>query len=430
MQVKNLHKLPKEISGLINKIGMACDKKGIKAYVVGGFVRDIYLGLANYDLDIVIESDAISFAKSSLGELGAHLICHSRFGTATISTFERHKLDIATARKEIYEQPAALPKVSPSGIFEDLKRRDFTINTLAFSINKNNFGALLDYFGGLDDLKDKKIKVLHNLSFIDDPTRILRAIRFEIRFKFKIEPQTMRLLKKSLKLNMLEKTQKHRTRDEIILLLKENNPIGCIKRLQALGGLNFICSKIKVDYKLLNSIKSQIKWFHEKSPRKRALDVWVLYFIGLIDKVNFDDINYILRNFAFGRGDTKRIRDYKLHINDLIEKISKANLTPSQVYNILEPLPYELILMIKAKTHAYRQAGHNKIIDKHICDFFNIYNGKRLYISGKDLKSIGLVPGPHFKDILKKTLCAKLDGKLLSKEDELEYLMAYAKRFN
>lgn len=422
MKVQNLNKLPKEILNLVYKIGKFCDTKKINGYTVGGFVRDLYLGLSNFDLDIVVEANAIEFAENLLKELGSHLICHHRFGTATISILEKHKIDIATARKEIYECPASLPKVTPSTLFEDLKRRDFTINTLAFSINKKNFGELIDYFGGLKDLREKKIRILHDLSFIDDPTRILRAIRFETRFNFKIEPKTLSLLKKSLAISVLGKVQKQRIRDEIILLLKEKDPIACIKRMNYLIGFSFIHPKIKPDYKLLTALACQINWFNVTFPKKRALDSWLLYFIVLVDKISFDDTNHILRNFCFRRGETKRIRDYKIHIDTLIKKLSQKSLSPSQIYRILEPLPYELILMVKVKCKL-------KIVDKHILDFFNIYNGERLSVSGKDIASLGLKPGSYFKDILKKTLYAKLDGKLLSNLDELEYLKSCVRKY-
>ncbi|MEW5758227.1 MAG: hypothetical protein AB1755_01960 [Candidatus Omnitrophota bacterium] len=429
MHVKNLNKLPKDILDLIYRIGKACDRGRVRGFVVGGFVRDLYLGIANLDLDIVLEDNAVEFAKELVEELGTHLICHHRFKTATICTFEKHKLDIATARKEIYEHPAALPIIEPSTIFEDLKRRDFTINTLAFSINKDDFGTLIDYFNGLADLKKKNIRILHELSFIDDPTRILRAIRFETRFNFKIEPDTLRLLKKSFRLNLLEKVEKQRIRDEIILLLKEKNPVACIKRIDDLIDFNFIHPRIEVDYKLLEAVSKQISWFNINFPKKRALDSWLLYFIALLDKLSNDDISHILRNFCFRRGESKRIRDYKSNVDKLIARLSKRTLNPSDIYKILEPLSYELTIMIRAKTLAHHHIKKNKIIASHIHNFFNIYNGQRLSVNGKDISNLGFKPGPYFKDILKKTLYAKIDGRLLSNLDEMEYLKACARKY-
>lgn len=429
MLIKKIGNLPKDILNLIHKIGKASDKEGIRAYVVGGFVRDLCLGLKNLDLDIVLENNAIEFAHKLAKDLGSNLVCHHRFGTATICTFEKHKLDIATARKEVYEHPAALPNVAPATIFEDLKRRDFTINTLAFSINKNNFGSLVNYFKGLEDLKAKKIRVLHELSFIDDPTRILRAIRFETRFDFKIENSTLNLLKKSFDLGMLNRVEKQRIRDEIILLLKEKHPLACIRRVSNLIGFSFVHPKIEANYKLLNSTSRQIDWFNEKFPKKRAIDSWLLYFIALVDNISKEDTSHILKNFCFRKGETKRIRDYKLNIDKLIKRLAKKELAPSQIYRILEPLPYEIILAIKAKISICGHKEKNKIIDRHVLDFFSTYNGKRLSVNGKDLSSLGLKPGPHFKDILKKTLYAKIDGKLLSSLDEVEYLKACTRKY-
>lgn len=174
-----LRKLPKEIQDLISKAARVASGNNISAYLVGGFVRDLLLGVKNLDLDIVVEGDGIKFAQDFAHTLKAKLILHRRFGTATITLGYNLKIDIATARKETYPYPACLPVVTSGTIEDDLARRDFTINAMAISIMQKDFGRFIDLLYGKHDLYHKKIRVLHNLSFIDDPTRILRAIRFE-----------------------------------------------------------------------------------------------------------------------------------------------------------------------------------------------------------------------------------------------------------
>ena len=205
-------KLPK----LLKEIGEIADRENIKIFVVGGLVRDLLLGVKDLDIDIVVEANAINFAKV----LSDKFVTHEGFKTATIEK-GGFKIDLATARKEYYKKPAALPQITPATIREDLFRRDFTINAMAISLNKDNFKELVDFYNGQKDLKDKKIRVLHDKSFIDDPTRIFRAIRFQKRLEFEIEPHTQKLMADAINLGMIEKLKAQRIKKEMDLFLKE-----------------------------------------------------------------------------------------------------------------------------------------------------------------------------------------------------------------
>jgi len=200
-----LSRLPYEIRDLVHRASGLARETNLSAYIVGGLVRDLLLGFKNFDLDIVVERDGIRFAEKFAAILKARLIRHRRFGTATVICRCGLKVDIATARREYYPQAGGLPVVSPGTLEDDLLRRDFTINAMAISINRADFGRIIDLFDGRSDLRDKKIRILHDLSFIDDPTRILRAIRFEKRYSFSIEANTLRLLKEASRKNMLGK---------------------------------------------------------------------------------------------------------------------------------------------------------------------------------------------------------------------------------
>ena len=183
---------------ILRKVGRMANSSECSAFMVGGMVRDLVLGVKNLDLDIVIEGDAIGIGKILADALGATLVVHRRFGTCSVVTKDRVRIDLATARKESYQRPAAFPTVEFSSLKDDLMRRDFTINTMAISLNKSDFGKLIDLFGARDDLLKKNIRVMHDASFIDDPTRIFRAIRLEQRFGFRIDRHTEKLMKEAI----------------------------------------------------------------------------------------------------------------------------------------------------------------------------------------------------------------------------------------
>jgi tRNA nucleotidyltransferase (CCA-adding enzyme) len=421
-----LNNLSEEVRELIHLASDVANKNNMSVYLVGGFVRDLILGVKNLDLDIVVEGDGIKFAEVLSQKLNVGLIRHRRFGTATVILKKHLKVDIATTRQEYYPQPAHLPEVTCGVLKDDLMRRDFTINAMAISINRQDFGRFIDCFGGRQDLADKKIRVLHNLSFIDDPTRILRAIRFEQRYNFKIEPKTLKLLREANELKMLERVQPQRLRDELILILKEGYPLKPLNRIKELIKFNFINSGLSLSKKnlvFLKSVESQINWFKRKYPKRRQLDTWLSYLIGLIDPLNINNIKLICKKFAFRRGEEKRILAYKKLEPQFIKELSRDKIKASRVFSLLEPLSYEVIILIKAKFSRQsgipQNAGKNRNIQKHVKDFFEIYNGTHLYISGADLHKLGLTPGPYYQKIFHRVLNAKLDGLVKTKKEEL-----------
>jgi len=410
-----LRKLPKEIQDLIHLASGIAYRDKLSVYLVGGFVRDLILNVRNFDIDIVVECNGIKFAADLAQALKAKLISHKRFGTATVILASGLKIDVATVRKEFYPQPACLPEVSSGTLKEDLFRRDFTINAMAINISKDDFGRRVDFFGGYDDLRHKKIRVLHALSFIDDPTRILRAIRFATRYNFKIEAQTLRLLKEAVKLKMLQKVQPQRVRDELMLMLNEDYPLKQIKHIQKLVKFNFISPRLSLTQRVgrfLDSVKKEIAWFEKALPRHRQLDVWLTFFTGLIDPLNLAEITATCRKFVFRKGEESRIFAYKAVSAKFIKTLSQGRLKPANIFHLLEPLSYEVVILLKAK---YK----NRNLQRHIEDFFKHYHGLRIHISGHDLHSLGLTPGPHYQKIFRKVLDAKLNGLVKTKDEEL-----------
>jgi tRNA nucleotidyltransferase (CCA-adding enzyme) len=415
---RQLNKQPKEVLERLNFIARLAEELNCPAYAVGGFVRDLVMGLKDFDLDVVVEGDGINFAKELHSRIaGSAFIKHRQFGTATVSFEDKAKVDIASARKEIYEHPASLPRVTFGTIKDDLGRRDFSVNAMALDISRHNFGALVDFFAGTDDIKKKLIRALHGASFIDDPTRILRAIRFEQRFNFRIEPGTLRLIREALDLRMLEKVHNHRLRDELILILKEPQAIKCVKRINALCAFKFIHSAIAVGRKTIASlekIKSTHLWFEENFSHRRKIELWVLYLAVILEGVELRQQEIILSEFAFRRGEIKIILSFKEAFKKTILHLNAAR-SASHIYRILEGFSYEMILLVLSKTD-------NQKVKKKITDFLRHYSCARIFISGHDLKAHGITPGPDFKEILKKLLYAKLDGKFESREEELRYL--------
>ncbi len=228
MKINLTKKFPKKILSIIKIVRDVASKEGFSVYIVGGPVRDLLLGVSNCDLDLVVERKGMEFAKILNTSLKGRLKMHQAFKTATIERKD-YRIDIATARRESYKRPAAYPKVQPGSIKEDLFRRDFTINAMAIAINKKGFGQLIDYYGGTEDLEKGIIRVMHDESFIDDPTRIFRAVRFSVRFGFRIEPYTRALMKKAVLGGFLGEVNRGRIKKEVVLFLNEKRPLECLR---------------------------------------------------------------------------------------------------------------------------------------------------------------------------------------------------------
>ena len=412
---KYLKDLPQELKTIISLAQEVSRETGMPAYLVGGCLRDLILGVDNFDLDITVEGNGIVFAQNLAGKLKSGLRIHERFGTATLILPGSLKLDIATMRQEKYPFSAALPIVSPGSLAEDLRRRDFTINAMAVSISSGEAQKLIDPFGGQVDLAAGRIRILHSLSFEDDPTRILRAIRFSQRFGFKIEPRTLKLLKEAVSKGLLNKVHSHRMRDELISMLKEKNPLKQIKRLEVLGGLSLISKKVKFRKPtqcLFRSIDKEISWFTKNFPARRQLDVWLIYFTALLNGLTLGQIKEIIHRLGLAKGEEKRIISYRKINQKFIRRLSNKQVKPAQIFSSLEPLSYEVIILLRA-------CAQCNSFKRHITDYLEIYNGMRLYVSGDDLAGLGVLPGPGYQKIFAKVLAAKLNGRVKNRQGEL-----------
>ncbi|HPM43617.1 MAG TPA: prohead protease, partial [Candidatus Omnitrophota bacterium] len=335
------------------------------------------------------------------------------------------RIDLATARKETYERPAALPTVEFSSLKEDLIRRDFTINAMAISLNKSSFGQLVDFFKGREDIARGRIRVMHDKSFIDDPTRIFRAVRFEQRLGFAIDSHTSDLIKHAVNVRMFSKVEPQRIRDEIVLILKEEDPLKALKRMSQLHEFRFLHKKISLTKEFLKTyehINSFYSWYEASPCRKRAIELWLVYLMALFVPLSYNDISRICRSFVFRRGESLRLLSYKKCADKTLLLLSSGrDLSPSSVYRVLEPLSLEAMLAIMAKAKLISHVSRASRAVSRIKNFLEIYNGQRLSVRGEDLKAMGLKPGPVFRDILKKLLYEKIDGNLKTKADEIRF---------
>ncbi len=410
-------RLPERIERLLQDIGATSDNMGVVAYAVGGFVRDLLLGVENYDIDIVIEGDGIAFAENFAAATGARVRSHQRFGTAVIIFPDDFKMDVATARTEYYEYPTALPTVELSSIKRDLYRRDFTINTLAIKLNQKDFGYLIDFFGGQRDLKEKTIRVLHNLSFIEDPTRIYRAIRFEQRLGFRIARHTQGLIWSATKIDLFHRLAGRRLFTELVLLLSEEDPAKPVARLSEFDLLRFIHPSLQWDEDtaiLFQHIKDAIAWYRLLFLNKKY-EPWQIYFFGLIDKLSPKGTGEMCHRLSIREVLLKKILTTKRESNDILDRLCKMRtVKPSRLFGTLKGYPQETLVYMMAKaTQEEAQKGISLYLS-HLQD-------TRPSITGKDLSQLGIKPGPLYGKIMGQILWAKIDGLVKTREEELEF---------
>ena len=410
--------LPKEIMHMLRDLGAVAEKMEVNAYIVGGFARDILLRHENLDIDIVIEGDGIEFTRKVASKYNGRLRIHKTFGTAVITFPDGFKLDVASARLEYYEYPAALPRVEMSSIKLDLYRRDFTINTLAIRLNPSFFGELIDFFGARKDIKEKTIRVIHNLSFVEDPTRILRAIRFEQRFGFRIGKLTLSLIENAVKLNFLDRLDGRRLLSELVLLLQEDEAILNVERMKELDILRFIHPKIPYDDStkvLLGNINEVISWYG-LSFLEEKYERWKVYFLALIESLQKGEVLSLCGHLSMSEKERKEVLKLRDHTRDALVKMAKQrSLKNSEFYHLLSPLTTEHLLYLMARVT-------KKEAKKAVSNFLVQLKHTKIKTTGEDLKKLGLPPGKLYKKILDNLLDAKLDGKVQNKREEIAYV--------
>jgi tRNA nucleotidyltransferase (CCA-adding enzyme) len=426
--------VPPERLALLRLLATEADKINLPIFVVGGFVRDLLLERPSLDFDIVVEGDAIFFANRLADQFGGRVLTHRRFGTAKWDIADIRKdlmdalpleegtpvklpenLDLITARTEFYEQPAALPTVESSSIKMDLHRRDFTINTLALRLDGDHYGTIHDYWGGLSDLSKGHIRVLHALSFVDDATRLLRAVRFEQRFDFQIEPRTLALLEESLPL--LNKLTGARLRHEINQILAEPKAPDMLARLDQLG--------------ILKAIHPALPWNTTTKRNLRELDcdhidpLWdlpeqsdhldlrqTLSYLLWLGKLPEMTLRSIASRLRF-KSDLRKLLVATSKLNRVLPELVGA--PPSEVVHVLDKTP-------RLAVFAAYLINKTDNLRKPLLSYVMEWSSVEPITTGDDLREMGLPPSPAYGRILTALRDAWLDGKINSTEEEQLYL--------
>lgn len=416
--------LPERILSVLMRAGNLAERTGVAAYVVGGLVRDLLLGRQNLDADIVVEGDGLAFAKALGRETKATVKTHSRFGTAIVTLPDHFKVDVATARTEYYECPAALPTVEPSSINKDLSRRDFTINALAVRLNTKQFGELIDEYGGRRDLHKGTIRVLHRLSFVEDPTRMFRAVRFAHRFGFRFDRETLALIKSAVRMELVHRLSGARLCREFIGLLSEEAPRKTLSRLNDLQLLRFIHPQLQWSSpvgRLLKATEDALDWYRVLF-LGRHVDEWVVYVTALLDGLPAGAFQETVRRLRVPARQADKMNVAREQGFRLLPRLNERPLSgPAEVYRQFEGLSHESLLFVMAK------ARHNTI-KRQIAAYLTTYEHVRPALTGHDLQRMGLKPGPMFQNILDHLLNARLHGDVHTKVEERRMVKALMQR--
>ncbi len=408
--------LDKPTQWLFEQVGIVAARLNMVAYAVGGCVRDLILGRPNFDLDFVIEGSAIDLAQALETSFPGRLRVvakHDRFQTATMEFFadRKREVDLSTARVEFYEFPAALPTVEASTLQQDMFRRDFTINALATCLNPGRFGELVDYFGGWHDLEAARIRILHPFSFIEDPTRIVRAARFAARLGFQLEPRTREQAERAVSMGIFDDLGGFRMRSELKLILESPQRMKALDLLGQLGGR-------------LRYLDAQLEW----GPRQRMLlrraerllshypvdDDWVVYLALLLAQVDPERRRKVVDRLHLAN-DQKNHVDKGLDLPKL-HKDMNEELSRSQLHAILHGYSDQSLAI--AACLAKPGSPWRRMIKLYFEQLKNV----RLLISGADLIRMGYPQGPEIGRVLGKLTEAKLDGKIVSLQEELSFV--------
>ena len=373
-------------------------------YLVGGTVRDILLGERSFDVDIAVEGDAIALAQALADALGGRVRAHRKFGTAVVIYGEDERVDVVTARTEFYDAPAALPTVEHASIREDLFRRDFTINAMAVSLKGADLGRLVDPFGGRRDLDAKTIRVLHNLSFIDDPTRIFRAIRYENRYGFRMDEHTLRLARGCIEMGLVGDLSSARLRDELEALLEEGEIGHSILRLGELGADRAIHPHLAADEEAVTLLRRLTEL---RDRYELEAPAWRLGLAVLARRLPPDEVYDWLQRLKVRRRDAERIAAAVTVGPRLVERLERGA-EPAEVVALAEPYAPDAPLFALGLADL-----------EPLNAYFQRLRDVRLEVSGADLAELGLSESPRVGDVLAELRRRKLNGELDGRDSEL-----------
>jgi tRNA nucleotidyltransferase (CCA-adding enzyme) len=415
-----------EVQGLLRRIGEKARKMGMKAYIVGGAVRDILKKEPNIDLDISVEGDAEALVQS-WDETGCRGTVHGRYKTGTLTFPNGLKVDIATARREFYEYAAAMPEVSSDSLKQDLARRDFSVNAMAVSLSEDDWGTLIDFYGGRRDLKEGTLRVLHNLSFVEDPSRILRGVRLEQRLGLNFEDNTLRLLRSAVKGGLLGKLSSPRVRMEVEIDAKELRPQKAFERMQALGIWEALFPGLRFGPAVVKKMKrlQKILYWTQKS-KKISFNFkgmeWLTYMAAVCSESSANVRAAVMDRLNF----TPREREiFTACLSSLapVEQFfgSKKTFKNSEVYLFLKNYsPVALLYCIAA----VKRRQTRRWLSMQLFSFLPL-KGE---LKGDDLLKLGYSTGAWLGEMLEGIRLERMDGKIKTREDEVLYLQEMLRR--
>ena len=377
-------------------------------YLVGGAVRDVLMGEPNFDVDIAVEGDGIALGQALARELGGRVVPHEKFGTAIVLYRNGGRVDVATARTEFYDHPGALPTVEQASIRQDLYRRDFTINAMAVSLKGADFGRLVDYFGGHRDLAGGVVRVLHNLSFIDDPTRIFRAVRYETRYGFRMDAHTFGLAKACVEMDLVGELSSARVRDELQALLSEERAGDSVRRMAELGIDRAIHSHLAADEEAVRLIEAVDSLREAYAPEAPA---WRLRLAVLARRLSSTEVLDWAEGLKLRRRDAERIAD-AVAVAPRLRDLVGATKEPAALWQRVAPHDPDGALLALATSKGRAR--------KRLERYFEELRDVTLEISGGDLAELGLVESPQVGAVLEELRRRKLNGELDGRAAEIE----------
>jgi tRNA nucleotidyltransferase (CCA-adding enzyme) len=375
-------------------------------YLVGGAVRDLLMDEPSFDVDVAVEGDGIAFGRALAKALGGRVVPHDKFGTAVV-VYDGGRVDVATARTEFYDYPGALPAVEQASIRQDLYRRDFTINALAVSLKGEDFGRLVDFFGGLRDLEAGVLRVLHNLSFIDDPTRLFRAVRYENRYGFHMEAHTLGLARACVEMELVGELSTARLRDELEALLSEEDVTGTLRRLAELHLDREIHPHLEAGEEavaLVAELDALRARFAPETP------LWRPRLAALARRLPPDELYDWFERLRLRRRDADHVAD-AVTVGFRLRELVAGTEEPAALRALAEPHDPDGVLMA--------MAGADEEVRSRLARYFDELRGIRLEISGADLAELGLAESPQVGEVLDEVLRRKLNGELDGREAEL-----------
>ncbi len=410
--------------GWLKELGAMGDKMGTPVLLVGGAVRDLLLRRPVKDVDFVAEGDAVALAQAWSERQGGRLRTHKEFGTAVCVCPGGRRWDFATARSEYYEAPAALPTVMHAALSQDLYRRDFTINSLALDLSPERFGEILDLFGGVRDVKSGQIRVMHGLSFVEDPTRAFRAARFAVTLGFKLPAETEGLLASALKQGIFRNLSPKRVLQEVIQMLGCPSPVEGLRMLEKYGLLKIFWPALRLSPKVLERlgrVQKVLDFFELHFPSEQV-DKPSLFILALVERLSNEELASLCAKYPFRSPLKGLLAEYRPLVWKARQRLATEAKSAGAVFRLLHDKPVLFVLYLLAQVDKPQEQAL-------IRDFITTGRFLKLEITGKDLKAAGLFPSAAFASALLETRVAKADGVVSGKKAELAHALSLAREF-